>query len=537
VVVLCIESPSQIDGCSAHPKQEFKNTMRIFMKKLTHKFLVGSSMIAGLIASAAIGNAGEVVVSNFDNADEAAVWSWESWSDTAELAFDDAQNAGGGADGSGSLRVSNLFTKGANEYSQAVVTIATGSDVDAETLYTKIGLDIKVDPSSALRANSTDYGGFEVIFRNGSDWVWHSLGNVALTNTTDWVHLEFPVAAPGDKVHHLTLKLGGNGLTNTIIYNVDNIRWTEASVQVPPTMSIERTSKGLNLTTGTTGQYDRQNLKSVPLGLGWVGMTEPVAYSVTINSFPTTNYPGFQTHMYLVPGTPGTESSPDWNESAAIIVGIQGTAEGGGTAAFRYKTDAPNSNGGYFNTDPASGQVGFLGSVTGASVTGTWTVAFSQDNQIALTAPDGTSTNLVMPMEDAQKFAGDITFYCGVMPNQTANIGQTAILGAAKITSGNAVLFNDDFSTNVLNSELWTVNASSSSCAVVVGEKDRFWITWTTPASGFILQTNLDVNPTTWGTPDPVIPDALLGDKKRALITESVVPGQESAFFRLIKSQ
>ncbi|HRY46815.1 MAG TPA: hypothetical protein P5186_02105 [Candidatus Paceibacterota bacterium] len=508
------------------------------MNKHTVKFTVGFFLVAGLLAAGGIGHAGEVVVSNFDNADDAALWSWESWSDPAEVAFDETLNAGGGAAGSGSLRVANLFTKGANEYSQAVVTIATGGDIDAETLYTKISLDIKVDPSSAPRANSSDYGGFEVIFRNGSDWVWHSLGNVALTNTSEWAHLEFPVAAPGDKVHHLTLKLGGNGLTNTIIYNIDNIRWTEASNQVPPpTLAIEEASKGLNLTAGTTGQYDRQNIKSVPLGLGWVGVSEPVAYSITLNSFPATNYAGFQTHMYLVPGTPGTESSPDWNEPAAIIIGIQGTAEGGGTVAFRYKTDAPGSNGGYFNTDPAAGQVGFLGSLTASNILGTWTVTFSQDNQIALTAPDGTSTNLVMPIEDAQKFAGDITFYCGIMPNQAANIGQTAILSAARITSGTTVLLNDNFSTNVLNSELWTVNASSASCVAVVGQKDLFWISWTTPASGFVLQTNTDANPTTWVTPDPVIPDALLGNRKRALITESVMSDPKSGFFRLIKSQ
>ncbi|HSA03199.1 MAG TPA: hypothetical protein P5055_20915, partial [Candidatus Paceibacterota bacterium] len=60
---------------------------------------------------------------------------------------------------------------------------------------------------------------------------------------------------------------------------------------------------------------------------------------------------------------------------------------------------------------------------------------------------------------------------------------------------------------------------------------------WTTPASGFVLQTNTDANPTTWVTPDPVIPDALLGNRKRALITESVMSDPKSGFFRLIKSQ
>ena len=105
------------------------------MKNRKHTILLGLSLIAGLLAGAGVGKAGEVVVSNFDNADEAAFWTWESWSDPAEVTFDDTRNAGGGAAGSGSLRVSNNFTRGANEYSQCEVIFATGGDVDAETLY------------------------------------------------------------------------------------------------------------------------------------------------------------------------------------------------------------------------------------------------------------------------------------------------------------------------------------------------------------------------------------------------------------------
>ena len=500
----------------------------------------GMALLAGaaLVTSMTLGSAraGEVVINNFDNADELNGWAWESWSDPASVEFDPTLDAGGSTADSGSMKVINNFPYRPDGYSQCVVTLPLGSDIDAETLYTKISLDVKVDPSSSLRTNGVSYGGLEVIFRNGSDWAWNSLGYVALTST-NWVHLEYPVKAPGDKEHHLTLKLGENNLTNTVIYNVDNIRWTESTVQIPPpTMSMEKARPGLNLTAGTSGQYDRQNIKCLTQGLGWIGSSSPMSYSVTIKDFPDgTAYSGFQSQMYLVPGSPGTESSPDWTEPTVVYVTIQSGTNGNGTLTFHYKTDDPNSNGHYFNTDPAAGQVGNLGSVTGARVSGTWTVTFAQDTQITLKAPDGTSTNLVMPAVDAAKFAGEIAVYYGVQPNETKNIGQTVILSGAKVTSGSTVLVEDSFNTVPLNPDVWATNASSAACVAMVGAKDPVWVWWTTPASGFILQTNSAANPDSWGTPDPVLPDALIGLKRRALIPESAVPSTTQGFFRLIK--
>ena len=109
-------------------------------------------------------------------------------------------------------------------------------------------------------------------------WDWNSLGFVELTPAhTNWTHLSFPVKAPGDKVHHLTLKLGENNLTNTVIYNIDNLRWTElAAVLPPPTMAIEETKAGLNLLAASGGQYDRQNIATVASDtFGWIGSSVP----------------------------------------------------------------------------------------------------------------------------------------------------------------------------------------------------------------------------------------------------------------------
>ena len=504
-----------------------RNSTAAFASIVTFAFLT-------MFNPAAI-EAGEVVVNNFDDPNETTTWTWETWSSEALVEFD-AQNASGGQAGSGSMRVINNFPNNPKGYSQAVVSVNLGGDVNAENLYTKIGLDVKVDPSSYTRVDGVNYGALEVIFRNGSDWTWNSLGAVQLNQThTNWTHLEFKVKTPGDKVHHLTLKLGENYLTNTVIYSIDNIRWIESAVTVPPpTMAIIKTKAGLNLTAASTGQYDRQNIKTLGSNYGWYGTGASVSYSMTIKEFPSlANYAGFQAHMYLVPGTPGTEAYPDWTEPTVIYCQITANTNGQSIANFRYKTNAPNSNGQFFNADPANGMVGNLAALTNSEMTGTWTLTFKQDNNITITSPSGSSTNFTMPMEHAALFGGDVYAYFGIMPGLEKNIGQMALLSKIKITSGNTTLIDENFSKPLDTENTWIVNATSSIGAVVVTPTDPFWISWTTPSSGYVLQTNSTCTVTGWG--DSTLKDTLVGDRKRVLVPTSALPSGTGGFFRLAK--
>lgn len=479
---------------------------------------------------------GEVPINDFDTSTESK-WYWENWSDPAVTEFDETQNAGGGAEGSGSLRVTNNFPDRPTGYSQSVITLDLQGNIDAETLYSKVTLDVKVDPSSALRATGTGYGALEVIFRNGNNWEWNSLGAVQLTST-EWVHLEFPVKSPGDKVHHLTLKLGENNLTNTVIYNVDNIRWVESSAEIPPPiLAIAPAKPGLNLTAGTPGQYDRQNIRTVAAGLGWIDSPEPVSYSVTIKDFPSAaTYPGFQTQLYLVPGSPGTDSAPDWVQPTVVYITINADPAGGGYATFHYKTNAPNSNGpngnGYFNTDPKNGFVGQLGGVYGSSILGTWTFTFSQNTKIALRAPDGNTTNVEMPADDAALFAGDITVWYGIMPTADANIGQTAILGGASVAQG-ATMLVEDFFTEELSTEVWKVQAQNAAAVSLITGASPFWVSWTSPASGYKLQLNPGLGDADWV--DSTLKANLTGTRWRVLTSGENLPAPGAGNFRLLK--
>jgi hypothetical protein len=494
---------------------------------------------AGLLLSSTPAQAGQVSIHNFDDPAQAALWTWENWSDPAEAAYDDQRDAGGGG-APGSMRVTCNFPDKPGGYSQAVVTLNLGGDVDAETLYRAIEFDVKLDPASYPRVDGTNYGALEMIFRNGPDWTWNSLGGVQLTAAhTNWTRLSYPVKTPGDKVHHLTLKLGENNLTNTVIYNIDNVRWIEsAAVIPPPTMAIGPSRAGLNLTAASPGRYDRQNIKTVGGTYGWIGSAVPVSFAVTVADFPNpAAYAGFQTHLYLVPGSPGTESAPDWTEPTVVLIGIAANADGSAAMTFRYKTNAPNSNGpvpgGYFNSDPAAGFAGTLGSVTSSNMIGTWTVTFEKDTQITLQGPDGATRVVTMPAADAAQFGGDIAAYFGVMPGQPEYIGQSAVLSRVKIASGQAALLDEAFQASPLNPDRWEVRADSPGGVVPVMPADRVWVSWTTPASGFILQTNATLNPAAWG--DAGLADTLVGTRKRVLIPGASMPGATQGFFRLAK--
>jgi len=513
--------------------------------KVSPKNQLGLAIIAGIALTSLSLNAGQVVVSTFDTDTDATAWAWESWSNPATTEFDPTRNAGGGAPGSGSLRVINNFPNSPGGYSQAVITGPLGGTFDAETLYTNISFDIKLDPSSYPRVNGVQYGGIEMILRQGGNWDWTDLGYVGITSSfTNWTHLNFPIKAPASQIHHLTLKLGENNLTNTVIYNIDNIKWDEAPrVLPPPVMGLEKTAPGLNFVAAGDGQYDRQSIQTVD-SFGWIGSSAPMSYSMTIKEFPSgASYGGFTAHWYLAPGTPGNEDSPDWNEANCILIDIRANANGSGTATYHYKTNAPGSNGRptydnatgqYFNASPTNGPVGQIGSVTGASILGTWTVSVNQDTNWSLIAPDGTTSSFVMPPEDAAQFAGDAKIYFGVVPGQPGNIGQKAILSHAQIKSGSTVLLDDDFSTSPLDPLKWVVRAHNAGGVNMIAATDLFYVSWTTPASGFILQTNSNLaSPNNWA--DPGLTDQLVGTKRRVLVNASALPSADKGFFRLLK--
>jgi hypothetical protein len=473
------------------------------------------------------------VLAGFNDETEALGWYWEDWSAPGTPEFDLANDADG-SDLSGSLRLTASFEQ-MDGYQQSVFSYQLLTPIDGVT-YGKIGLDVKVDPDySTPRTGQSDYGTFEIIVRNGPNWDWNSLTNVSLTST-NWTHVEANFVPPDDAVHHLTLKLGQNGFAGPVTFNVDNIVLLENTNKtiVPPTMSIEKTMPGLNLIASQLqGQYQRQEIYTTGSSYSWVGKTEPVSYSFELSHFPDSTYSGFQAHIFLLP-TDFAPGNPDvdWSEPNLIFFDVSGQADGSAIATFRYKTNSPAGNTMTFNSDPTKGAAGTLGSVTNATPLGKWTITFTGDTHVTITAPDGTTNAMDIPADVAALFNGPVIAYFGDQPNQLANIGQSVVIKRIDIT-GTDIPISETFSDETLNPDNWTVVAADPKGVQLRTSQTPWAVSWTGSTPGFTLQTAAVLDTNSWS--DLSITGTPIGSTLQTLINATNLPAGNTAFFRLIK--
>src|SRR5205814_1582451 len=97
-------------------------TMKVPNLRKTVLALAGAFLLGGSLSQA-----GEVVIDNFDDPNEATLWYWENWSIEAVIAYDDTLDAGGGAS-PGSMRVSNNFPNNPGGYNQSVISMSLGAE-------------------------------------------------------------------------------------------------------------------------------------------------------------------------------------------------------------------------------------------------------------------------------------------------------------------------------------------------------------------------------------------------------------------------
>ena len=476
----------------------------------------------------------EIVIDNLDNGfpdSPPAGWSWESWSAAGSSVTWDADDYYGRAT-SGSARLDNAFQNVAG-YQHAVYTLQLPAPVNAGTEYSHINLDVKVDPSSTARA-SGDYGFFEIILRNGSGWDWIPTGPAETTGThltsTEWTHLSMPVRS-GDEVVGITLKLGENNFLGPVTLLIDNVTWTENTAPPPPpTLQIAKAASGLNLVATSTDAYGRHNIYAADSGLlGWYGAPEPVTYEFSILEFPSAaDYPGFQAHLFLVPGTPGSATSPDWNEPTLLFLDVKAGEGGTGNTPLRWKVNEPGGNSQLY----AEG----LPAVDSSTILGTWKLTASGTGQLTITAPDGTTANVEFTPEVAEAFAGPLRLYLGVQPNSTANIGQRARIGHVKVSQGSTVWLEDDFSSETLDELKWVVNSPEGGVQPIPPGGAGYILTWGLPDSGFLLQAAPTLTNPSWSSPSvsPVNVGAL---SRQLHIPQSLLPGTDQTYFRLIRPE
>jgi hypothetical protein len=265
--------------------------------------MLATLTVAAFTAAVAPLHAGEIQIlnSSFDNLTPSPAWYWENWSLAGSTAtYDSALDAGGGAVGSGSLRLSAPYAASAN-WQQAVFTLDI-ADVDAST-YQSLSFDVKVDPSSSPRVEG-DYGNIQFILRDGNNWDWREEAWMPLTNTAWQRHTVLLPSGgqPISGVRALTIRLAQSGLTGPVGVNVDNIVFND---EVIVDNFDDGNVDGWTAAWGTTpevtfGLLDRQGRQtsgSLRVAANYFTPQATWQQAVLSISYPSTNISAAFTHV------------------------------------------------------------------------------------------------------------------------------------------------------------------------------------------------------------------------------------------------
>lgn len=326
--------------------------------------------------------------------------------------------------------------------------------------------------------------------------------------------------------------------TNTVIYWIDQVTVQTATAPPPPPpppiLTINKAVPGLNLFAGDNSTlYNREDIESVGNDYSWVGASGPVTYSFTITNYPIPAGDGFQTQIFLIPN-PGTESAPDYNEANAIFLDMEANSTGA-SVTFRYKTNNPDSE-----TMPYA--AGALASISTSNGVGTWSMTFTDNTNVMLTAPGNVTTNFSIPDSTGATtalFASGVTLYFGVQAGNVGGANDHIVASDFSVTGLGSADFNDNFEADAagggFNPSLWKTNATFPTSVQLVGPGNPYWLSWTTPAPGFTpevtgaLSTNIHWTvPSTYTTFDA-------GSNVLQLINTNDLPTNNAAFFALVQ--
>jgi hypothetical protein len=364
--------------------------------------------------------------------------------------------------------------------------------------YISFECDIKVDVTNSFPAMDGSYGAIELIVNNP----WQNVtGWYPLINTNGWQHISVPFSAiPSGTYSEAILGFidsGSSAYTNTLAVWIDNVIFTAPpSVHTnQPALAIAKAPPaGLTCVCSQPGgTWQRQMIATVNSDYSWntaTAASNTTTYSMTIAAAPGTNYPSFSSQMFLVPQW-GITASPlddsiDWDAANVVELSVSVGPDANATGWFQYKVN----NAGNWNA--ALG----LGVSCASGPLGTWNLAFNNNTNVTLTAPDNTTTNFSIPAVDAALFQDPLFFYVGTQPNNNANIGQSSTFSRIRI-AGAAGKIDDDFISTgtpgqsyLLNTNTWTLNTADRNGVFITAPDAKYWVTWPLPDYGF---TNLYV--------------------------------------------
>jgi hypothetical protein len=290
--------------------------------------------------------------------------------------------------------------------------------------------------------------------------------------------------------------------------------------------------------------------------VGQATPANPVTYSFTIAGYPKSV--NCEAWMFLIPNPAYLDNAPDWNETNVALFYLQGSTTSA-TAHFQYKVNEDhqqamysggNETRGYYTNAPGSWngvtpnylESGNLASLTtSGGILGTWTVKFTSDTNGSIIAPNGSSTNFVIPPYNIGYFAEQTSpgfyVYLGMQANNADAINQAVVYSNFAV-SNTAEPFSENFLTDSVldTTNVWNTSAASGPLGVFVAPAgSALWATWTLPDSSFSLQDAATLgNPFAWASPSLGPKLTMVGVRSQLLATNEI-PAGPTAFFELVK--
>jgi hypothetical protein len=168
---------------------------------------------------------------------------------------------------------------------------------------------------------------------------------------------------------------------------------------------------------------------------------------------------------------------------------------------------------------------------------GTWTITFSQDTNIVITAPTGGAiTNLLPPevVDIFKNYSPNMQINVGGVPGDPSRLGQMAVVTRVKFTgTPGEPNVDSDFLAQPRDTNVWGIVASSPVGVQQIPTNAAYWVNWTLPANGFSLETKAALGPGFWNS--PAITGYDQGGFHHGLLLSSDRPGTNSGYFRLTK--
>jgi hypothetical protein len=448
------------------------------------------------------------------------------------------------------------------------------SPVDAanSVTWTNLSFDMRYDVSSAIRTNgngSLDFGLMRVGSRSpGFAQDWFQNFAIPATNglgqpNTNWVRISLDLRQIPINFSDLSAGMvdiiigmdGGNfnpGLIGPQTIWFDNIQFVGTVAPLPPPqLAIQKAIPAMRM-FGGSGIYGRSQVSLVDLQDGWISgaspVTYPVVYSFTLLDNATR--PGnLDTHIQFIPrdwdatAYEGNSGADYYAANELWLRILSGT--GNNTACLAdisWKTNAPFSNPGH--TDLL---------ITNSVRAGTWTLTFNSATAGTLTAPGASPVpfNLSLSLQDATNNFNGVTGTNGIhgmgirfgnanngniawggVPDDWARISVSGPAGT-NFAANFTVASNSQVDTNIFD----LANSDGASLQIVVPTNAPYWITWTTPDTGFEIINGASIpvgGLQNWNATANVT-SVLEGGLKWGLVPRaSLVPGNAN-FFAMIK--